>query len=114
MSFTLVTITGAFVNSDDSPASGTLCATLSASLSNDGIEQSQEPVCGLLDPTGSLIAQNGKPFTLCATDDAGTIPQGYFYIFTLNLDGQSVVEFNAPVLNANNPITFVQLQDNAV
>ena len=115
MAFTPVIITGVFENPDGTPSSGTLCATPSVPLSNGAIEQSDSPICGLLDDTGSLIAQSGGPFTLNATNDAGTLPQGEFYIFTLKLDGQPIVEFNSPLLtDVGDTVTFISLQESAV
>lgn len=109
MSFTAVTISGQFNNPDGTPASGTFCATPSAMLSNTGVEQADSPICGVLSDTGALVAQSGAAFIIKSTEDSGTLPVGEYYTFTLSIDGQSIIEFNAP-LPVTTPITFAALR----
>ena len=111
--FTAVTITGTFENADDSPCSGKVFATPNVAMSNDGAEQSTFPICGVLDDTGSLVTRSGDPFVLNSTNDADTLPQEAFYTFTLKIDGQDIMEFDAFVPTTT-PQTFISLQENAV
>lgn len=112
MSFTAITITGTFENPDGSLSSGTFCATPSASLTNGSANATAAPVCGVLNDSGAIVAQSGQPFVINATNDAGTLPEGEYYTFTLQLDGQDLIEFNAPLPTvAGNTYTFAQLQD---
>lgn len=113
MSFTPVTITGQWQEADGSPSSGVLYATPSTVLTNDGEEQSADPIRGVLDETGSLVTWSGDPFIINATEDADTLPAEAFYTFTLKLYGQDMVEFNA-IVPATSPQTFNDLQENAV
>lgn len=111
MSFTAITITGTFENPDGSVASGTFCAKPSAVLSNGSVEQSAAPICGVLNDAGQLVAQSGQPFVVNATNDSGTTPEGEYYTFTLQLDGQALIEFAAPLLTGGgNTITFAALR----
>ena len=100
MSFTQVAIEGQFLGADGSPASGTICVTPNSALINsDAVvsEQGTQPICGVLDSQGRIVAQNGQALVVAATDDVGTWPIGSAYTFTLTLDGQSIIEFESPV-----------------
>lgn len=113
MSFTPVTITGRWEGADGNPASGRVWAIPSAMMVNAGLEQSVNPVVGVLDDTGSLVTILGDPFILNSTEDEGTTPESVFYTFAIKIDGQDMEQFNAFVPTSS-PTTIELLQENAV
>lgn len=105
---TLVTVTGSFANSDGSPASGTLCAIPQVKSSFGTTTYSTEPICGIIDDTGTLLSQASQPFTLLASADAGQTPD-VLYRFELRLNGELVSVFKA-LVGDTTPIAFTALE----
>ena len=112
--FTPVTVTGTWTNPDATAASGKVYATLSEALTNDGTTTAALAVCGVLDETGALMDRDGGPFELNATDDPGTTPEDAFYTFSVRIDGQDLLEFNAALPHASSPVALLTLQEDAV
>ena len=100
MAFTAITITGTFVRPDGLPDQGTITATLSEPMTNSGETVEVEPILGMLNSEGELVAQSGEPFELFANDDVGTKPPGAEYAFVLQLDNAPVRAFSAAVPHA--------------
>jgi hypothetical protein len=91
MAYTYIDVTGNFINSDSSIATGSVVAVLNQSLSNSGVEVSRNPIVALLDDTGSVN------LSLVATDDTATLPTGGLYTFYIQVLGQPVVQVVTPL-----------------
>lgn len=95
--FTPVTLTGTFLRSDGSFASGTGTATLSHRIANGTTVIEPTPVTFHLSPTGTVVNNAGTPLVLEANDDTGTVPSGSFYRFVLDFDTAPVDPFDAVI-----------------
>lgn len=93
--FTPITITMTDTRADQTPAQGTITATLSETIQNSGTVIDPSPVVGTLNTQGQLKNSSGQPFILVANDDPGTLPAGTVYRFVLQLDGAPVDQFEA-------------------
>jgi hypothetical protein len=102
MARTLVSVQGTILAPDGSPARGTLCATPDWPLDVGSGLFPASPVCGLLDAAGMIRANSYHALALYATDEsgddeAGTTQVGAVYRWLLQIDGQTVTEFGAPL-----------------
>ncbi len=102
--FTQVALEGQFLNADESPATGTVCARLNGQIRNQPSVVGPSTVCGLLDGAGRIIGQDQLALLLVATDDSTTLPEGVTYTLTLSLDGEPPVEFDTAL--PHNPSSF--------
>lgn len=115
MAFTMVTVTGTFQTPEGGePIKGQVTATLQRTLRNGTVQALADPVIGILDGTGALKLQNGQPFVLPATDDAGTTPTGVFYEWVIELGNSPLLRFMAPLSKAVNPVDLSTLEPNAL
>jgi hypothetical protein len=96
---TLVALEGRFFNADGTSARGTICATPSDATDFNEEGYTGQPICGLLDADGRVTAQSGRAMELFATDDVGA--QAFDYTFTVQLDGEDLVEFKAALPKAS-------------
>jgi hypothetical protein len=114
MALTPITVTGTFTAPDNSPMTGRLIATLSATIVNGVITVVPSPEHALI-VAGQLLAASGAPFVLLANDDAGTMPAASTYLFTVLVDDVPVREFRAsiPSASAGGTVDFSQLEPEA-
>ena len=100
MTLSQIVITGTFLAPDGSPASGTVCATLSDEIVNGVDVIAPSPICGVLNSTGQLVTQGGLPFKLYANDDPASLPPGSTYSFVFQIPDltafSAVVPHGAP------------------
>lgn len=111
MSFTLIEVTGTYQSPEDGkPSRGTITATLAQSLRNGAAQVNSSPVLGVLNSAGELKRQDGEPFKLPATDDAGTTPAGTGYEFVVQLDNAQPRAFFAPLAHTVSPVDLSTLE----
>lgn len=111
MALTVVTITGTFeVPSGGDPINVKLTAWLNKAFQNGTKVIEPEPIVGVANSSGQLVADDGEsPFTLVANDDAASTPPGSFYSFLIEVDNAPVRSFNAVVGHATSPIDLTAL-----
>lgn len=95
--FTRLALEGRFTNLGGTPASGTVTVTPNSVLLSGDEAQGITAVSGILDAQGRIVADDGTPFVINATDDASTSPIGSSYAFLLKLDGRVIPEFSSYV-----------------
>jgi hypothetical protein len=101
MSFTSITVTGTFLREDGTPSQGTVTAALSCAVQNGVDRVEPNPVAGVLNAAGDLVALSLQPFVLVANDDTGTQPANSCYTFALQIDGAPLDTFDAVVPSAS-------------
>jgi hypothetical protein len=97
VSFTAITITGSFERPNGEPAQGSVTATLSETIQNGTETIEPNPVMGVLNQEGKLVAESLEAFKLEANDDTGTTPAGSTYTFLVELDTAPIRSFTAVV-----------------
>ena len=99
MAFTSRTVTATYLNPDDSPATGSVTASLSATMANgaDGVP--------CIPSTATLDGSGTATWTLLANDDSGTTPAGTFYSFDERIDGASIHVRSCVIPHAGYPAT---------
>lgn len=106
MAFTPITLFHTFLNSDGSPAAGTVTFLLSGRMDNSGVsympDQSLDVV---LDNTGSFSQ------IVPATDDLLTLPQGQTWLVTIAIVGarEETYTINVPALTIGGTIDLMLL-----
>lgn len=111
MTLTLITITGTLHEpSGGDPVSVKLTAMLNKAFQNGTTIVEPQPIVGVGDGTGHLVANDGEsPFTVYANDDAASSPAGSYYDFLLEVDNAPVRQFSAVVGHATSPIDLTAL-----
>lgn len=111
MTLSLITITATFnVPGGGDPLTGKVTATLSEAIQNGTTIIEPEPIVGVLNDAGQLVANDGEsPYRLYANDDAATIPAGSRYSFLVEIESAPVREFQAVVGHITSPIDLTAL-----
>ena len=93
---TPISIQSLLLSGDGTPATGTICLTPTTSAVNSDQLYGAEPICGLFDTKGRVVAQNYEALEVWASDDDGIDPV-VAYVVSVRIDGQSLLEFTCTI-----------------